>query len=248
MGLIYKILHLGRDKFYNSSAQQNKNLNYNTVLEFANKLHKGQFRKDHKTPYIEHPKAVAEIIKEFVILYGRQEDIDLLPELAAAALLHDTIEDTNVCPRDMENRFGVLVSGLVQDVTTVNYDRNEKGKDRYLAEKMTHMTDYALILKLCDRMANVRDSEQLSLGEKFKLRRGTEYILKYVEDMRGHMFNDIQSHLVDALWDDLALHIPYTIFVGTKFEKAVFKDISYVTPDFVRWHEDYIEDYKKSLN
>ncbi len=232
MNLICKLL-------FKFKRQSKSNLDYSKVLKYAKKKHKGQLRKDGKTPYIQHPIAAAEIIREFVNKYGREEDVELLPELIAAALLHDTIEDTYVCPKILEKRFGVLVAGLVQDVTTVNYDKNEKGKDRYLAEKMLAMSDYALILKLADRLANIRDSEQLTLEEKFKLRRGTENILKYVEDRRSSYFSELQIKLFETVWEDLNTYIPYKIFVGTKFEEAVFNNISYININPETWHEGF---------
>lgn len=198
------------------------NLNYDYVLQFASLLHHGQFRADGVTPYIEHPKLVARIVEYFVYNYGRQEDKDALPVLLAAALLHDTIEDTYVSYRELKETFGDTVAGLVMDVSTVDYEKNEKGKNRYLAEKLTSVSDYALFLKLADRMANVWDSETLDLKRKFKLRKGTEYILKFVEDKRGQYFGEIVKEIFDALWIALNIKLPYTMFIGTEFEKPIF--------------------------
>ena len=219
--------------------RKEKILDENEVLKYAQKKHRGQFRKDEKTPYIEHPKMVAEILKEMVMKYGREEDVEVLPMLVAAAYLHDTLEDTYSCPKILEKRFGEVVAGLVQDVTTVNYEKNEKGKDNYLAEKMVAMSDYALVLKLADRLGNICDSACLSLDEKFRLRRGTEYILKYVEDERSQYFSVLQASLIDELWEALDKYIPYKIFVGTKYDDLVFNNTTYVHPNFHSWHESF---------
>jgi len=59
------------------------------AFKIASKVHKGQFRRDDKTPYITHPMAIANIFK-FSNLYGKWSE-----ELQAIALLHDVIEDSN---------------------------------------------------------------------------------------------------------------------------------------------------------
>lgn len=230
MFIIYKhLLKIYKDK--QPELYQNTFCAY--ALAFAKKQHHGQFRADGVTPYIEHPKMVAEIVKEYVTKFGRQEDFEVLYELVAAAYLHDVMEDTDVSYVKLKKEFGELTAGLVMDVSTVDYDKNEKGKDRYLAGKMVNMTGYALVIKLADRLANVRDSEYLSLERKFKLRRGTENILKYVADRRAPYFSELQSALYEALWEELNTRIPYKIFEGTKFEKNVYNRTSYINPNYV---------------
>ena len=212
-------------------------LNLNQVLAFATEKHLGVFRKDKVTPYIEHPKLAAKIVEKFVKNFGRKEDLENLPLLIAAAYLHDIIEDTHVSYLELKERFGDTVSGLVMDVSTVDYEKNEKGKDHYLAEKLTAVSDYAVVIKLADRMANVLDSEALTLEEKFKLRKGTENILKFVQDVRGAYFSTLITEMFDAIWATLNTKIPYSIFVGTKFEDKVFKETSYLNPNFEIWQE-----------
>ena len=228
MSLIDKILLKLKRKKDKSWA-----LDYDRVLKFASKKHKGQFRKDGVTPYINHPIRVAKIVEKFVTEYGRQEDKDVLPELVAAALLHDTVEDSKISYRqELTDCFGELVAGLVMEVTTIDHEKNEKGKDRYLAERMSIMSEYALVIKFSDRLDNVSDCSILNLEDKFKLRRGTENILKYVEDKRWYYFSEIHKALLDALWEALNENIPYKIFEGTEFESLVFDNISYHNPNY----------------
>ena len=208
------------------------NLDLNQVLAFATEKHAGILRKDQKTPYIEHPKLAAEIVKYYVSNFGNDEDNENLPLLIAAAYLHDIIEDTHVSYLELKERFGDTVAGLVMDVTTVDYEKNEKGKDNYLAEKLTTVSEYAVFLKLADRMANVLDSEQLNLTEKFTLRKGTENILKFVEDVRGHYFTKMLNEIFADMWDVLNEKIPYKIFMDTEFEDLVFRTVSYHNPNY----------------
>src|SRR5687768_11681482 len=76
---------------------------------FAAERHVGQQRKDGITPYINHPIAVAELLARI----GRVTDLGILQ----AALLHDTIEDTNTTGEEIERLFGQTVRGLVEEVT-----------------------------------------------------------------------------------------------------------------------------------
>lgn len=68
------------------------------ATNFAAKAHRQQFRKDGFTPYINHPIGVANILTDL----GNVSD----PSIIAAALLHDTVEDTDVTFDDIQREFG----------------------------------------------------------------------------------------------------------------------------------------------
>src|ERR1051326_5241074 len=76
------------------------------AFELAQRAHEGQFRLSGE-PYIEHPVAVAGVLAELHL------DADTL----AAALLHDTVEDTAVTLDDLGQQFGPTVARLVEGVT-----------------------------------------------------------------------------------------------------------------------------------
>ena len=77
---------------------------------FAAEKHANQRRKDRaRTPYINHPLAVARVLAE----EGGVKDSRIL----AAALLHDTLEDTDTTLRELEREFGKRVALLVAEVT-----------------------------------------------------------------------------------------------------------------------------------
>ncbi|MBI5812485.1 MAG: bifunctional (p)ppGpp synthetase/guanosine-3',5'-bis(diphosphate) 3'-pyrophosphohydrolase, partial [Meiothermus silvanus] len=80
-----------------------------TALEFAFAAHQGQLRMSGE-PYIVHPVAVAEILAE----------LGLDAETLMAGLLHDTVEDTEVKPEDIEERFGTAVRRIVEGETKVS--------------------------------------------------------------------------------------------------------------------------------
>lgn len=73
------------------------------AASFAAKAHQGVFRKGTEIPYITHPMETA------VIVSGFTDD----PEMIAAALLHDVIEDAGVTKEELEARFGPRVAQLV---------------------------------------------------------------------------------------------------------------------------------------
>src|SRR3954468_20632459 len=79
------------------------------ALAFATEKHRGQVRKDaDATPYIQHPIALASLLWEVGI-----QDAEVL----AAAILHDTIEDTPTTHDELEKEFGREVADLVAEVT-----------------------------------------------------------------------------------------------------------------------------------
>lgn len=151
------------------------NLNYDYVLEFAKKKHEGQFRADGKTPYICHPILVAELIKK----YKKSKNIDAI---VAAALLHDTLEDTYTSYRELVDNFGEMVASMVIELTTADYMADSVGKANYLKTRMCIMSPYAFVIKLCDRLANIMDSNNLTIEKQIKLKKETIEILDYLEE------------------------------------------------------------------
>ena len=130
----------------------------------AEKSHQGQFRKFENTPFVQHPIQVARILKSAAE--------EATKEMVAAALLHDTVEDTGVTHKQIRSRFGARVAKLVKELTTDKEKRDEYGKSKYLGWKMANMSDSALTIKLCDRYHNVRKIEETP--KKFRKRYSKE--------------------------------------------------------------------------
>ena len=169
-------------------------IDYNEVLEFAKKKHEGQFRADGVTPYINHPIMVAEIVRK----YKPSKNID---SIVAAALLHDTLEDTYTSYRELVDKFGEMVASMVMEVTSASYMAHMVGKGEYLAKKMHAMSEYALVIKLADRLANIIDSKSLSNERREKIKDDTIVILDYLEKNRRltvpeqNIIKEIKKHL-----------------------------------------------------
>ena len=116
---------------------------------FSGEKHKDQRRRDESgTPYINHPLEVAYILME----EGGVTDAATL----AAALLHDTIEDTNTTREELLMVFGREVSDLVVELTDLKCTAPEDKKRLELAHAH-HLSTKAKQIKLADKTANIRD-------------------------------------------------------------------------------------------
>ena len=116
---------------------------------FSAQKHSKQRRKDvDASPYINHPISVAlEIVQT-----GGVDD----PEILAAALLHDTIEDTETTPAELEGQFGKQVCKYVLEVT----DDKSLPKDERKKKQIEHakkLSKGAALIKLGDKISNVTD-------------------------------------------------------------------------------------------
>lgn len=118
------------------------------AVTFAAWKHRHQIRKDGRTPYIAHPFRVAMIVRD---IFGVADD-----EVLAAALLHDTIEDTNTDYDEINNAFGervaVLVAALTKNMALPESER-EASYDRQLAAAPWE----ARLIKLADVFDNITD-------------------------------------------------------------------------------------------
>ena len=116
---------------------------------FAADKHRFQQRKDvEQSPYINHPIAVARILSEV----GGVSDEDVL----AAALLHDTVEDTDTTEAELTEVFGERISTIVMEVTD---DKSLPKLERKQAQvdHAPHLSSAATLVKLADKIANVAD-------------------------------------------------------------------------------------------
>ena len=118
------------------------------ALQFAADHHRDDRRRDiDVSPYINHPIGVAA-----ELVAANVED----PEILAAALLHDTIEDTLATPEDLEGEFWARVCRLVLAVTDdKSLDRDERR--RLQVERAPALEPDAKLIKIADKIYNARD-------------------------------------------------------------------------------------------
>ncbi|MBR0403985.1 MAG: HD domain-containing protein [Eggerthellaceae bacterium] len=143
---------------------------YRTAAE----LHKGVLRKDNKTPYIDHPVSVAEIVAE----NGGDQN------MVIAALLHDTVEDTEYTLESLSVTFGQDVADIVDAVThveaiipdSVTNDHQRRLIKDYidglsnakLLDPSNPQSGKAIYLKLADRLHNMRTLDNCSKASQNK--------------------------------------------------------------------------------
>ena len=116
------------------------------VLKFATAAHGDQRRKYTNDPYINHPIAVAEIV----------ETVPHTPEMIAAALLHDVVEDTDVTIEQVEAKFGYKVAELVGWLTDISRpeDGNRKTRKALDRDHSANAPAEAQTIKLADLIHN----------------------------------------------------------------------------------------------
>lgn len=138
-----------------------------SALDFADKAHQGQLRKGEGGPYIVHPLRVAiSLIDEFG--YGNHPN---LANLLKAALLHDTLEDSPSKPETLRP-FGQEVVVLVQALTReAGEKRGEDGDqpDSAYLERIRQAGENAVVLKLADKIDNLRDAQFLEDPKRIRL-------------------------------------------------------------------------------
>jgi hypothetical protein len=147
------------------------------ALQYATQAHAGQTRAGGD-PYITHPMRVADHIRQYKQSHN-------LEALISAAYLHDTIEDTDTTHEILHDLFGGLVASLVQELTSDPEQIKQMGKAQYLAHKMAAMSSYGLVIKLADRLDNVKDITTARTPQwRAKYKAETEHILNFIEKNR----------------------------------------------------------------
>ena len=119
------------------------------ALAFAAHKHRDQRRKDvESSPYINHPISLASILCN----EGHVTDTEVI----CAALLHDTVEDTDTTAEELEQEFSAAIRHIVMDVT----DDKTLGKAERKQRQVDHaadICDQAKLVKLADKISNLRD-------------------------------------------------------------------------------------------
>ena len=172
------------------------------ALQFSALKHKNQRRKDvDASPYINHPISLASI------LCNEAHITDV--EVICGALLHDTVEDTETRPEELEREFGAMIKNIVMDVTDdMSLERHERKQAQI--EHAAHICDKAKLVKLADKISNLRDVS-LNPPPDWTLKRRQEYFdwaKKVIDQLRG-----INPNL-ESLFDVAYSGRPGQVFMG----------------------------------
>lgn len=178
---------INKVKTYN---QNEKDLNLiNKAFDYADKKHFG-VKRITGDDYISHPLNVAYILT----------DINVDAECLAAALLHDTVEDTDSTLKEIKQLFGKEVASLVDGVTKINRIHFSNAGELMAANQRKILVGLSedvrvIIIKLADRLHNMRTLYVMPEEKQKKKSRETLEILTPVADRLG--INKIKSELED---------------------------------------------------
>ena len=146
---------------------------------FAADRHRTQRRKDvDATPYINHPLTLAHVL----IAEGGVHDVKTI----VAAILHDTLEDTQRTADELVQRFGRKVASVVQEVTD-DKTLDKKARKDLQVEHAPHLSRRARAVKLADKICNLRDVAE-SPPKGWDLARRQQYFdwaKRVVDGLRG---------------------------------------------------------------
>lgn len=119
------------------------------AVAFAAEKHRHQRRKDaHSSPYINHPIALANVLVD----EGGIHD----PVVLCAAVLHDTVEDTETTAEELERTFGSAIAAVVLEVTDDMALEYRERKQQQI-DRAPHASPQAKLVKLADKICNLRD-------------------------------------------------------------------------------------------
>ncbi len=140
------------------------------AFRVANDAHKGAKRKSGE-PYIIHPIAVAKIVTY---------EIGLGAKSVASALLHDVVEDTDYTIEDMENLFGKKIASIIEGLTKISgvFGKNTSLQAENFRKILLTLSEdvRVIIIKLADRLHNMRTLEALPYQKRMKIAGETIYL------------------------------------------------------------------------
>lgn len=188
MKLDLKLINEDFEKFILSLDESLNKNNIRKAFEFAKKAHIFQNRFTGE-PYISHPLAVAKL----VIKFGLGETSLI------SAILHDVIEDTSVKIEEIKKEFGTDVADIVEalsKIETFGNDKIEKNIESLRKILLASSKDIRiLIIKLCDRLHNMRTLEKLPNERRERI--ANETLLIYVPIAQKVGISPLKSELED---------------------------------------------------
>ena len=165
------------------------------AIDFAANAHVGHFRKGTKIPYIVHPLGVA------IILYHYK----CPPYIITAAVLHDTVEDTNVTINEICSLFGEKVAEIVKNVSEPDKNDTWENRKKHTIESLKHATLDTLLIACADKLDNIRamhrdySEEKESFWSRFKRPKESQrwYYQALVEVLAKRKENEVITKLVE---------------------------------------------------
>ena len=200
-----------------------------TAFEMAVEAHKTMRRKSGE-PYILHPLAVAKICVE---------EIGLGVRSSICALLHDTVEDTDITLEDVQREFGAEIAKIVDGLTKIAtvMDTNTSKQAENFKKILLTLTDdpRVILIKLADRLHNMRTLDSLKREKQLKIASETVYVYAPLAHRMG-LYN-IKTEL-----EDLSMK-----YMETDTYKLIAKKLQDTKRERTRYINDFIKPLKDKL-
>lgn len=195
------------------------------AFEMSADAHKTMRRKSGE-PYILHPLAVAKICVE---------EIGLGVRSTICALLHDTVEDTDITLTDIEREFGPEIAKIVDGLTKIStvMDHNSTQQADNFKKILLTLTDdpRVILIKLADRLHNMRTMDSMRQDKQLKISSETVYVYAPLAHRMG-LYN------IKTEMEDLAMKY---------MEADSYKFIAQKLQDTKRERSRYINDFIKPI-
>lgn len=128
------------------------------IINFVKEKHKDQ--KYGEKSYFYHLEGVAKVAEEFLSSYPR------IIQLKKACYLHDILEDTDISKKEL---FNIVSSDIIDIIERVTDKDGKNRKERHLKTYyLTREKEEAVLVKLCDRIFNIREGNKIKLYKKEK--------------------------------------------------------------------------------
>jgi len=199
------------------------------AFEMAAEAHKTMRRKSGE-PYILHPLAVAKICVE---------EIGLGVRSCICALLHDTVEDTDVTIEDVRNEFGPEIAKIVDGLTKISnvIDVNASAQAENFKKILFTLTDdpRVILIKLADRLHNMRTMDSMKREKQLKISSETVFIFAPLAHRMG--LYSIKTEL-----EDLAMK-----YMETETYKEIAQKLSETKRERAKYINEFIKPIKEKL-
>ena len=196
-----------------------------TAFEMATNAHKTMRRKSGE-PYIFHPIAVAMICVE---------EIGLGVRSTMCALLHDTVEDTDITLDDIKNEFGNEIAKIVDGLTKIStvMDTNSSQQAENFKKILLTLTDdpRVILIKLADRLHNMRTLDSMKQEKQLKISSETIWVYAPLAHRMG-------LYIIKTELEDLSMKY---------LESDTYKEIAKKLAETKRERTKYINEFVRPL-
>lgn len=214
------------ERTYKGRITPQKEAIVNKAFRIAAQAHKNDRRKSGE-PYITHPIEVARIVSK---------EMGMGATTIACALLHDTVEDTEITLNDIQNEFGSKISTIIDGLTkikeVVDLTSGSIQAENFRKILLTISEDIrVIIVKLADRLHNMRTLENMKREKQLKI--ASETLFLYAPLAHRFGFYNIKSEL-----EDLCL---------SYMDPTVYEEISNKLVETKSSRQKYIRDFVKPI-